>query len=145
MWQVQYEGIIESSVEEVWRVLTDLPRYPEWNLYSREAHGDLRVGGIVTIVVQLGSEQQRVANKVLEIIPNQRLCWQSQNWYRFLVSGKRCRFLQAQPDGTTVFRQEEFMTGIIAPFIKRIYEPRIIQGIQIECESLKAEVERRSA
>ena len=34
---------IEASPHDVWRVLTDIDRYPTWNRYATSAVGELRV------------------------------------------------------------------------------------------------------
>jgi hypothetical protein len=145
MWQAEYTVIINAPPEAVWRVLTDLDRYSHWNAYSTSAKGDLRVNGVVTIEAMLGREKQRVNNRVLELIPHERLCWQSMNIYRWLVTGKRCRTLTPLPDQTTRFQQHEVFTGILAGVIRKIYESRIRAGIKIESDALKREVERREA
>jgi hypothetical protein len=144
MWQADYEIVIDAPPEAVWQVLTDLERYGQWNAYSPSAKGDLRVGGVVAIVAHLGNEQQHVNNRVLELIPNERLCWQSMNIYRWFVTGVRCRTLEVMPSQHTRFRQQETFTGLLSGVVRRWYESRIRAGLQIECESLRREVERRA-
>jgi uncharacterized protein YndB with AHSA1/START domain len=143
MWQQQYQVTIDAPPAAVWQVLTDLARYSEWNRYAISARGDLRPGGEVEIVVRLGSGQQRVDNRVTDLSSEQRLCWESLNWYRVLVYGVRCRFLEPGPDGSTVFREVETMHGLLAPVIKAFMATPMLDGLRRECESLKAEVERR--
>jgi hypothetical protein len=135
---------IHAPPDAVWAVLTDLPSYGRWNRYSPSAQGELRVGGTVEIVARLGNGQQRVNNRVSEVILHQRLCWESLNWYRFLVFGVRCRELEPQPDHTTIFRETEVLHGLLAGVIQRFMGAAMGHGLKIECESLKEEVERRN-
>lgn len=144
MWQQQFQVTIDAPPEAVWSVLTDLARYGEWNRYATSARGDLRLGGEVEIVVRLGDGQQRVNNRVTDISPNQRLCWESLNWYRVLVYGVRCRILEPGLNGTTLFREVEAMHGPLANVIKTFMATQMLDGLRRECESLKAEVERRT-
>ena len=51
MWSHATEVTIDAPPAEVWKVLVDLDRYPDWNRYATSAVGDLRVGGTVEIDV----------------------------------------------------------------------------------------------
>jgi uncharacterized protein YndB with AHSA1/START domain len=139
---IEHRVIIHAPANVVWQVLTALERYPEWNRYATEAQGTLEAGGEVEIVARLGNSTQRVKNRVLEIIPEQKLCWVSMNWYQFLVRGTRCRYLEAQPDGTTFFLERETMKGPVARIVVGLMHEQLAAGLQAECESLKAEAER---
>jgi hypothetical protein len=139
---IEHQVIIHAPAQRVWHVLTDLERYGEWNRYATEAHGRLEAGGEVEIVAHLGNSTQRVNNRVLEIIPEHKLCWVSLNWYAFLVRGTRCRSLQTQPDGSTLFGEREIMAGPFARIVVGLMREQLAAGLQAECESLKAEAER---
>ena len=143
MWSHEAVVTIDAPPCEIWRVLVDLDRYPEWNRYATSAVGELRVGGEVEInVPRQGEKRGPVNNRVTELVINQRLCWRSLSWYKFLVYGVRCRHLEVQSDGTTIFREVETMHGSLAGVIQRAMAPQLLRGLQSECESLKEEVER---
>lgn len=143
MWQIHYQVTVQASPQQVWSVLTDLPSYPTWNRYSPTAQGDLRIGGFVEIVAQIGQSGQRVNNRVLELDAPHLLCWESRNWYHALAYGVRRRTLTLQPDGTTLFREEETMYGPLAGIIRLALEKQLLAGLRLECECLKTETERR--
>ena len=131
MWSHEASVAINASPNEVWQVLIDIARYPEWNRYATEAVGDLRIGGEVTINVPRQAEKRGpVNNRVTELVADQRLCWRSLSWYKFLVYGVRCRHLEVAPDGTTVFREVETMRGPLAGVIQRAMAPQLLRGIQ---------------
>ena len=143
MWSHGAVVTIDAPPSEIWRVLVDLDRYPEWNRYATSAVGELRVGSEVEInVPRQGEKRGPVNNRVTELVINQRLCWRSLSWYKFLVYGVRCRHLEVQPDGTTLFREVETMHGSLAGIIQRVMAPQLLRGLQSECDSLKEEVER---
>jgi len=143
MWSHEAVVTIDAPPCEIWRVLVDLDRYPEWNRYATSAVGELRVGGEVEInVPRQGEKRGPVNNRVTELVINQRLCWRSLSWYKFLVYGVRCRHLEVQPDGSTIFREVETMHGSLAGVIQRAMAPQLLRGLQSECDSLKEEVER---
>lgn len=139
---IEHQVLIHAPVAIVWNVLTALDDYPSWNRYAIRAHGQLVVGGEVEIVVRLGSGTQRVNNRVLEVSPQQRLCWVSLNWYQFLVRGTRCRVLEPLSDASTRFRETEIMQGSLARLVVGLMRPQLAAGLQAECESIKDEAER---
>jgi hypothetical protein len=143
MWSHEANVTIAAPPCEVWKVLVDLDRYPQWNRYATSAVGDLRVGGEVVINVPRQKEKRGpVNNRVTELVVDHRLCWRSLSWYQFLVYGIRCRHLEVQPDGTTVFREVETMHGILSGVIRRAMAPQLLRGLHAECDSLRDEVER---
>ncbi len=145
MWSHEAFVTINASPPDVWKVLVDIDRYPQWNRYATSAVGELRVGGEVEInVPRQGGKREPVNNRVTELIVNQRLCWRSLSWYQFLVYGVRCRHLELQSDGSTMFREVETMHGPLAGVIQRTMGTQLLRGIQTECDSLKQEVERVS-
>ena len=146
MWKHEAHVSIDASPQDVWKVLVDLARYPEWNRYATAAVGDLRVDGEVEIIVpRQGEKRGPVNNRVTEIVTDERLCWRSLSWYRYLVYGVRCRHLEGQPDGSTVFREVETMHGPLAGLVKRAMAEQLLRGLQTECDSLKQEVERTAS
>lgn len=143
MWSHEAEVAIDAPASEVWKVLVDLDRYPDWNRYATSAVGQLQVGGTVEInVPRQGERRGPVNNRVTELVIDQRLCWRSLSWYRFLVYGIRCRHLDVQSDGTTLFREVETMHGPLAGVIRRTMAPQLLRGLRTECDSLRDEVER---
>lgn len=121
-------------------MLADLEHYPEWNTYSPRADGELREGGVVTITADLDGEIRIVDNRVTRVTPGRALCWHSMNWYESLARGTRCRFLEADGDGT-LFRHHEIMEGPLAFAIDWIYRPRIDAGLATMNADLKKRVE----
>lgn len=141
-WTTEKSTRIDAPPSEVWAVLADLPRYPEWNTYSPKAEGELREGGVVTITADLDGEIRVVDNRVTRVEPGQVLCWHSMNWYESLARGTRCRFLEER-DGGTLFRHHEIMEGPLAFAIEWIYRPRIDAGLETMNRDLKTHVEEK--
>ncbi|MCA9643445.1 MAG: SRPBCC domain-containing protein, partial [Myxococcales bacterium] len=54
MREVRTQIEIAASREEVWEVLTDFARYPEWNPVIVSVKGDLRAGANVDIKIRQG-------------------------------------------------------------------------------------------
>ncbi len=140
-WETERSVTIDAPPATVWALLADLDGYSGWNSYSSRAEGELVVDGVVTIEARLGDEVRQVPNRVTRIEPERVLCWHSTNWYEPLVRGTRCRFLEPQGAGATLFRHHEIMEGPLAGLIERIYRPRIDAGLDQMNADLKRAAE----
>jgi len=84
MIEVCTEIKIEAPPERVWKILTDFERYPEWNPFVREVHGNLREGA--KLQVYLGSPGQpgmKFKPVVTKVEPQKAFHWLG----RFLIPG----------------------------------------------------------
>ncbi|MEH6519418.1 MAG: SRPBCC domain-containing protein [Halioglobus sp.] len=140
-WEVSHQISVAASPSVVWEVLVDLDLYPEWNRYSPIVRGRVAVGEVIWVEAHLDNEIQHVQNIVMSVKPNQELCWQSTDWYGFLASGTRCRWLSAAEDGETLLVHHEVMSGPLAWLIKLIYRDRIERGLKLVDESIAERAE----
>jgi hypothetical protein len=136
-WEVEHRVEIAAPQETIWQLLTDLERYADWNVYSPHVEGILAVGEIVTVEAHLGDEVRSVENRVTVVDPPHTLCWQSQEWYGWLVRGTRCRHLEPLPDGRIQLRHHELMSGPLAGPIEWLYRTRIEEGLKLLDDALK--------
>ena len=143
-WEVEHRVEIAASPGTVWKLLTDLERYSEWNEYSPRVDGVLEVGRVVTVEAHLGDEVRLVDNLVTVVDAPRTLCWQSQNWYAWLARGTRCRHLEPLPNGKLRLRHHELMAGPLAGLVERLYRPRIEAGLKRADQALAAAAERLS-
>ena len=120
-WEAEHSLEIAAGASTVWQLLTELERYPEWNPYSRRVDGKLAVGEVVRVEAHLHNEVRSVDNLVTQIEVERTLCWKSLNWYRFLVQGTRCRYLEPLPRGRVRLRHHEVMAGPMAGLVERLY------------------------
>lgn len=140
-WEVSHQITVAASPSVVWEVLIDLDRYPEWNRYSPSVRGRMGVGEVIWVEAHLDNEVKHVQNIVISIKPYQELCWQSADWYGFLASGTRCRWLKATEGGKTLLVHHEIMSGPLAWLIKLIYRDRIVRGLKLVDESIAERAE----
>jgi uncharacterized protein YndB with AHSA1/START domain len=137
-WEVSRETTIDAQPEAVWRWMADLDSYPKWNRYSRRVDGILAEGEVVLVEAHLDDEVQLVENRILSVIPERELCWQSLGK---LAYGTRCRRLEQTDDGSTRLVHHEIMQGPLAGLIKWIYLERIERGLEMVNASLAQQAE----
>ena len=52
MKELHTEIEIDASPEDVWRVLTDFDKYPEWNSFIKSASGEITVGEKLQVYIE---------------------------------------------------------------------------------------------
>ncbi len=72
--EVKAEIEIQTSAEQVWRVLTDLRAYPIWNPYIYPVEGELKPGAQIEITLHDG-RTVTYRPTVLTVEPNRELSW----------------------------------------------------------------------
>jgi hypothetical protein len=113
---------IEAAPEAVWAVLSDLPSYPSWNPFIREASGTLAAGE------RLDSE----------------LRWLGRLVVRGVFDGEH-RFAIEPTAGGSRLVQEERFTGLLVPFLARGLRRGTLPGFERMNEAVKERVEAQTA
>lgn len=67
---------IDASPREVWNILADNARYPEWNPYHVRVDGELEVGASLSLEIHKpNGERIEIEPRVLRIVPQRELTW----------------------------------------------------------------------
>lgn len=130
------ELFIAAPIEKVWRILTDLPRWPEWQpgIASVEVTGPLAVG----MVFRWKGKGFAITSTLGEFDPPRRIGWSG---HAAGMTAIDIYILEAK-DGGTLAATEESMSGWLARLLK-IFQPSFLDKSQAESlEKLKAEAER---
>ena len=136
------ETVIAAPVAEVWNLLVDIRHYGDWNPWIVWADGDAVPGAVVHADVVMGDRIMEVEHVVLAVDPTTRFCWRDGGPSSLFVYGQRCRWLEARPDGTTVFRQQLMLDGLFAHATKLIYGDAMRNGMATETAALRETAER---
>lgn len=141
MREIHTEIEIRATPEEVWRVLTDFERFPEWNPLITRASGELREGATLEIFVQVpDSTGRKFKPRVLKVAPNRELVWLGQLAIPGLFNGEH-RF-RIEPTGTDSVRfiHSEGFSGLLIPFMGGVLK-KTERGYHLMNEALKRRVE----
>jgi len=131
------EAYIEAPNEAVWGILSDLPRWPEWNKgVSRiEVKGPVKVGA----EFRWGSGGTRIVSRLEELEPPRRIAWTGK---MLGIRAVHIWELTEKGAGTHVRTEESFEGWLAKLFpgaMKRTLEKALDQGLA----SLKAAAESR--
>ena len=110
---------IPASPKAVWRVLTDLAHYPEWNPFIRHASGNLEVGETLRLRVRPALGIPLVFHaRITELQEYRRLRWRGTFGGAFLGSGVHSFVIEPLDEGRVRFEQRELFDGLL-PWLAR--------------------------
>lgn len=136
---MQFQTSIEIAAEpeRVWQILTDLPKWTEWNKTVEKVVGIAQPGQKVTVYTKL-SPGRAFPVKVTEFTAPSRMVWTG-GMPLGLFTGQRTYRLDATPTGTR-FSMSETFSGLMAPLItKSIPDLQPAFNEMAQCLKSKAE------
>lgn len=145
MRRIASEVQISARPEEVWFVLTDFQRFPEWNPFLVEAAGRAEPGQRLSMRIQLpGSGREMVFKPtVLVSEPARLLRWRGRLGVRGVFDGLHTFELTPREGGTHVLQTEMF-SGVLVPFTASIIRQSEV-GFGLLTDALKKRVESSAA
>ncbi|MBW2697102.1 MAG: SRPBCC domain-containing protein [Deltaproteobacteria bacterium] len=120
---------IEASPELVWEVLTDLPRYGEWNPFVVECASTLEPGDPIEMKVQIFDSFAQPQNEVIfEREHGRRICYGLAPMPLGSIASHRCHVVEPLPAGRTRYHSEFKLEGWLAPLVRGLVGARLERG-----------------
>lgn len=111
---------IRAAPDAVWSVVTDLPRYGEWNPFITAIEGELRVGARLRATFSLPGRSPRTFTPVVTAFePGRRLSWLGRLAVPGLFDGAHTLAVEPSGDGT-LFTHGETFRGVLPPLMGRL-------------------------
>ncbi|MBE1491081.1 SRPBCC domain-containing protein [Plantactinospora soyae] len=140
MRQISTQIDIDATPAQVWAVLVDFSRYPEWNPFIREASGQARVGEILTLRMFPANGRPRTFTpQVLVAEAGVELRWLGRFVLPGVFNGEHRFVLTPHDDGTRLVQSEKF-TGLLVPFLGKMIESTA-ESFQLLNTALKNQME----
>ena len=132
---------IRAPAETIWEILYDLEGWKDWNPLYTEAHGVIRIGGQLSLILALEGEAPReIKPVVLEWVPNDQIHWRLK-MMGGLVSTTRFLELEQLDTASTIFSNGELIGGLMGPSVARRMGRKLYRGFQAMNEALKERAE----
>jgi hypothetical protein len=113
---------IDATPGKVWAVLTDLPRYPEWNPFIQRAAGTVAAGARLTLrMVSATGKASTFKPTVLTADPGRELRWIGHLLVPGIFDGEHSFVLTAANGGTHLTQNEKF-TGLLIPLTSKLLD-----------------------
>lgn len=130
---------IHATPERIWSILTDAPRYPEWNSTVDKVDGRIAPGERIALHVKL-SPGRAFPVTVSAFDPPRRMVWRGGMPLGLFV-GERVFELTPRGGGAVELSMRETFTGLLAPLIGRTL-PDMQPAFDEFVAALKREAER---
>lgn len=142
MLEVRASTEIHATPAAVWRVLTDLPRFANWNPFIRSARGSTGVGDTVRVHVRppLGIPLAFRAT-ILERDDERSLRWEGHVLARWLACGDHSFEIEPLPGGGVRFEQHETFSGLLPWLGRKLLGPQARRGFEAMNAALAKEAE----
>lgn len=143
MIEVSASTEIAAPPEIVWKILTELEHYPEWNPFIRQARGSLEVGGEVRVRVRprFGIPLAFHAT-VLERDEGHELHWRGFVGGDWLASGEHWFTIEPIDDNRVRFVQTEIFGGVLPRIAARLLRREARRGFDAMNRELALRAER---
>jgi hypothetical protein len=116
--QLRTEIEIEAPPARVWEILTDFPRYHEWNPFITSIAGELRVGKKLKLTISPPeSGDSKFTPDLVVHTPNQELRWRGKVLFTGLLDGEHFFKLSEPSPGKTKFVHGEDFRGVLVRFV----------------------------
>ena len=136
---------IDATPLEVWAVLTDFDRHPDWNPFIRAITGECEVGARLRVTIAPpGGRAMTLRPVVLAADPAGELRWRGRLLLPRVFDGEHSFRLEPLGDGRTRFTQSEVFRGVLVPFTSGVLA-KTGAGFEAMNRALADEVVRRRA
>lgn len=132
---------IHASPETIWAILTDAPRYPDWDPTVDRIEGTIAAGEKLKAFSKL-SPGRAFPVKVSTFNPPQKMVW-SGGMPLGLFKGERTFTLTPKGNGQVEFVMQEVFSGPLLPLIGKTI-PDLTEPFEQFAEGLKKHAERQS-
>jgi len=142
--ELRTEIEIDAPPSAVWDILSDFPRYGEWNPFIPHIAGELRVGAKLEVVLAPpGGNEMTFRPKVLVVDPGRELRWRGHLLVPGLFDGEHFfRLSEARPGLTRLAHGEDFK-GVLVRLARKALT-NTARGFVFMNQALKRRAEESS-
>jgi len=142
--EIRSELEIAAPATEIWGILTDFPRYQEWNPFITEIKCDGIVGNPLELLLSLpAGRDHRLKARLLRIETDYELRFRAHLLFPGLFDGEHFLRVQALAAKRTRFVQGENFSGVLLRFSGRTLT-QVARGFDYMNEALKRRAEANS-
>ncbi len=142
MKELRTEIEIQSTPEKVWRILTDLDKYPEWNPFIHHAVGKPKAGESVDITFRSTSQEMTLHCTVVKVEPNRELRWKYHVGFSGFFAGEHSFTVEPIDADHVRFIDRETFSGLLVPLQAKDIDTNSRRGFEAMDKALKARAER---
>ncbi len=128
MRQLITEIEINSSADRDWDILTDFPRFPEWNPFIKRVEGGPVEGErLRVLMIQPDGKEMSFNPKIIAVDSNKTLRWLGHLGVPGIFDGEHIFEIFTISDELIRFVHREIFKGILVPFLWKTLDTKIRQ------------------
>ena len=136
---------IDATPDDVWQVLTDLERYPEWNPFIVSSVGKPEVGqSLINRMEPPGGMGITMKPQVTVVDDGKTFEWLGHLGFPGVFDGRHRFDVEASPTGTRLSHSEE-LDGVLVRFLRKSVDTTTKSGFEAMNAALKARAEAVAA
>ena len=133
---------IDAPPAVVWEVLTDLPRYREWNPFVVECHSTLAPGDPIDLLVKLRATPQKQREWMIENVAGKGFAYRMKPVPLGALSSRRSHQLEDLGGGRTRYRSHMQLSGWLMPLVRMLLGKNLQQGFSQMSDAVRARSEQ---
>lgn len=134
------EILIEAPVKTVWKVLTEITKWEEWNPFIIQSAGTVALDATIINTMVGDGKKMTFKPKIIVLEENKEFTWLGQLFFPGLFDGRH-QFLLEENQGKTKFKQHEDFKGILSSIILKKIGHSTADNFRMMNEALKERVE----
>lgn len=141
--------IINAPVEQVWDILVDFAKYPDWNPFTYRVDTDLTLGNPVNLLgkavnlyVRMPKRGDRIQREIVRIVDRpHRLAWGMCMGTAFFLSALREQRLEKIDATHCSYQTWDGFNGLLTPLVVGLFGEDIQNGFNAVAKALKLRAE----
>lgn len=136
--------VINATPAKVWKELTTLANYPQWNPFIRAVSGTPAPGHSIQVTLQPPNGKPILMKPmVLVFEPQKELRWIGSLGIPYIFDGEHVFRLEENTDGSTTLHHFERFRGILVPFLSTLLNKTTRDGFSLMNAALKQRAEKQ--
>lgn len=136
--QIETQMFIAAPAQQVWTLLMDFERYPQWNPFIRHIEGRSERGEKLRVRVQpVGGRVILFEPEVLAVKSSEEFRWKGRFIVTGLFDGEHYFLLRKEGDHGVVLTHGERFSGLLVPFFRSRLNSETKSGFESMNEALR--------
>lgn len=140
--EIETEIVINSTIQNVWTILTEFTRYPDWTPFIIRLGATKNIGDILRAEVKLSDKRHTLFRPLLlQCVEYRELRWVGVFGPKWLLSGERYFILENIGPQRTLLVHGEIFSGLLAPLFNLLCVKRTKARFLTINQKLKTQAE----
>ena len=133
---------VKAPAEVVWEVISDLPRYKEWNPFCLEASSTLKPGDPIRMKVNLTGKPQDVEEVIREVVPGRRFAYSMKPMMNTALTSLRSHDVASRGAAAASYRSHFELNGWMRHVVLALFKAKLENGFSAMTRAVGQRAER---